>query len=65
MGTHGRLRDWISKKTLPVDGVRILVFDEADEMLKASGVLLRAGCYRKQEHAERGTGAGGGEMGEW
>lgn len=34
VGTHGRLRDWISKKTLPVDGVRILVFDEADEMLK-------------------------------
>ena len=34
VGTHGRLRDWINKRVLPIADVRILVFDEADEMLK-------------------------------
>jgi ATP-dependent RNA helicase DDX19/DBP5 len=34
VGTHGRLRDWISKRLLDVRRVGILVFDEADEMLK-------------------------------
>uniref|UniRef100_A0A383VSD2 RNA helicase n=1 Tax=Tetradesmus obliquus TaxID=3088 RepID=A0A383VSD2_TETOB len=34
IGTHGRLRNWIAKRQLEVDHIRMLVFDEADEMLK-------------------------------
>jgi ATP-dependent RNA helicase DDX19/DBP5 len=34
VGTHGRLKTWVTKKLLDIDHVRILVFDEADEMLK-------------------------------
>jgi len=34
VGTHGRLKTWVTKKILDIDHVRILVFDEADEMLK-------------------------------
>lgn len=34
VGTHGRLKSWVSRRTMPVDQVKILVFDEADEMLK-------------------------------
>lgn len=37
MGTHGRLKLWSSKRQLNLDTVVILVFDEADEMLKADG----------------------------
>jgi hypothetical protein len=33
-GTHGRLKNWVSKRILDVDSVCILVLDEADEMLK-------------------------------
>eukprot|EP00775_Hariotina_reticulata_P011099 gene11099-11253_t len=35
IGTHGRLKNWVSKRQLDVDRISILVFDEADEMLKA------------------------------
>eukprot|EP00882_Tetradesmus_deserticola_P008322 GHRQ01008774.1.p1 GENE.GHRQ01008774.1~~GHRQ01008774.1.p1 ORF type:complete len:492 (+),score=257.21 GHRQ01008774.1:272-1747(+) len=35
IGTHGRLKNWVAKRQLDVDRVCILVFDEADEMLKA------------------------------
>jgi len=35
IGTHGRLKNWVSKRLLEVDAINILVFDEADEMLKA------------------------------
>eukprot|EP00878_Enallax_costatus_P015357 GHUV01016085.1.p1 GENE.GHUV01016085.1~~GHUV01016085.1.p1 ORF type:complete len:457 (+),score=103.79 GHUV01016085.1:581-1951(+) len=35
IGTHGRLKNWVSKRQLDVDKIAILVFDEADEMLKA------------------------------
>lgn len=35
IGTHGRLKNWVSKRQLDVDSISILVFDEADEMLKA------------------------------
>lgn len=34
IGTHGKLKNWVSKRLLDLDGVVILVFDEADEMLK-------------------------------
>ena len=34
IGTHGKLKSWVSRRAMPVDSVRILVFDEADEMLK-------------------------------
>lgn len=35
IGTHGRLKNWVAKRQLDVDRICILVFDEADEMLKA------------------------------
>jgi len=35
IGTHGKLKNWVSKRVLDVNRVTILVFDEADEMLKA------------------------------
>lgn len=34
VGTHGSLKSWMSKRLLPLKFMRILVFDEADEMLK-------------------------------
>lgn len=34
IGTHGKLKSWVSRRVMPVDSVKILVFDEADEMLK-------------------------------
>lgn len=34
VGTHGTLHNWIGRRQLPLRGLRILVFDEADEMLK-------------------------------
>lgn len=37
IGTHGRLKHWTSKKMLDLDNIQILVFDEADEMLKEDG----------------------------
>ncbi|KAL6759166.1 P-loop containing nucleoside triphosphate hydrolase protein [Haematococcus lacustris] len=37
IGTHGKLKNWASKRILNLDAIRILVFDEADEMLKADG----------------------------
>lgn len=36
-GTHGKLRDWMSKRVLDPRRIRVLVFDEADEMLKQDG----------------------------
>ena len=36
VGTHGKLKDWISRRMLQTKNMRILVFDEADEMLKVS-----------------------------
>jgi hypothetical protein len=35
IGTHGRMKNWVSKRQLDIDHICILVFDEADEMLKA------------------------------
>ncbi|KAG2490675.1 hypothetical protein HYH03_010844 [Edaphochlamys debaryana] len=37
VGTHGKLKNWVQKRLLDLEGVAILVFDEADEMLKADG----------------------------
>lgn len=37
IGTHGKLKDWINKRVLGIKNIRILVFDEADEMLKQDG----------------------------
>ncbi|KAL3138207.1 hypothetical protein ABBQ38_005428 [Trebouxia sp. C0009 RCD-2024] len=37
IGTHGKLRNWLSKRMLDTSGVKILVFDEADQMLKTDG----------------------------
>ncbi|KAL6777779.1 hypothetical protein ACKKBG_A15620 [Auxenochlorella protothecoides x Auxenochlorella symbiontica] len=39
VGTHGKLRDWMSKRVLSVAAMKVLVFDEADEMLKQEGFL--------------------------
>lgn len=33
-GTHGRLKTWMGKRIMPIQHIKILVFDEADEMLK-------------------------------
>ncbi|GAB4815736.1 hypothetical protein N2152v2_002782 [Parachlorella kessleri] len=37
IGTHGKLKDWVSKRLLNLRTIKILVFDEADEMLKLPG----------------------------
>ena len=36
VGTHGQLKNLYNKRTLKFQAVRIVVFDEADEMLKVS-----------------------------
>lgn len=41
VGTHGKLRDWMSKRVLSVAAMKVLVFDEADEMLKVRGTRRR------------------------
>lgn len=33
IGTHGRLKTWFTRRFLDFGGIRILVFDEADQML--------------------------------
>lgn len=43
VGTHGRLKTWMSKRTLALDNIKILVLDEADEMLKVMPNPLS--CY--------------------
>ncbi|KAK9828467.1 hypothetical protein WJX72_000149 [[Myrmecia] bisecta] len=37
VGTHGKLKNWMSKRIMPTEHIQILVFDEADEMLKRDG----------------------------
>lgn len=37
IGTHGKLKDWVGKRVLAINNIKILVFDEADEMLKQDG----------------------------
>ncbi|CAL8468415.1 g7955 [Coccomyxa elongata] len=54
IGTHGTLKNWLSKRILSFRFVRILVFDEADEMLKldgfASDSVRMIGTLRKDAH---------------
>jgi hypothetical protein len=45
---------WVTKRLLDIDNVRILVFDEADEMLKADGFADDSVSY---------CGAGSGRRG--
>lgn len=40
IGTHGTLHTWVGRRQLPLRSLRILVFDEADEMLKVSVLIL-------------------------
>ncbi len=44
IGTHGKLKNWLSKRILDVSGIKILVFDEADQMLQVGH--LPASCCR-------------------
>ncbi|DBB13135.1 hypothetical protein WJX82_008599 [Trebouxia sp. C0006] len=37
IGTHGKLKNWLSKRILDVSAIKILVFDEADQMLQTDG----------------------------
>ena len=39
VGTHGKLKDWINRRILNTKNMQILVFDEADEMLKVRFVV--------------------------
>jgi len=41
IGTHGSLKNWVSKRILPLAAIRILVFDEADHMLQVLTRRLR------------------------
>ncbi len=72
VGTHGTLHTWISRRLLPLRGLRILVFDEADEMLKVHPPrLLLTACLPPGTHpsappgspartSAQGGGGGGG-----
>jgi hypothetical protein len=44
VGTHGRLKNWVAKRQLEIDHINILVFDEADEMLKADAFADDSGA---------------------
>ncbi|KAK9831688.1 hypothetical protein WJX74_006220 [Apatococcus lobatus] len=37
IGTHGKMKTWVTKGALATRYIKLLVFDEADEMLKADG----------------------------
>jgi ATP-dependent RNA helicase DDX19/DBP5 len=45
IGTHGRCKNWVSDRILDLDTVKILVFDEADEMLKAEAFADESGGW--------------------
>ena len=50
IGTHGTLKNWVSKRALSPDHMRILVLDEADDMLKVCSVsACRLKLYEKQQ----------------
>ena len=36
IGTHGKLKSWVSKRQLDLRQIQIVVFDEADQMLDVS-----------------------------
>ena len=54
IGTHGTLKNLVSKRILLFRHIRILVFDEADEMLKVlhamSWSLATPGCHFSQSY---------------
>ena len=50
VGTHGQLKNLYSKRILKFQGVRIVVFDEADEMLKVC-------CKTRLSHKDLGLQA--------
>mmetsp|Transcript_17552 Transcript_17552/g.44569 ORF Transcript_17552/g.44569 Transcript_17552/m.44569 type:complete len:594 (+) Transcript_17552:220-2001(+) len=37
IGTHGKIKSWVSKRLLSFGCMQLMVFDEADEMLKGDG----------------------------
>lgn len=41
IGTHGKLKNWMMKRILQTKNIKILVFDEADEMLKVYHFVAR------------------------
>ncbi len=42
VGTHGKMKTWVTKKALATNHIKLLVFDEADEMLKVGSSSIRA-----------------------
>ena len=44
IGTHGKLKSWMSKKFLELAALKILVLDEADEMLKVGNNYFDIFC---------------------
>ncbi|KAL7276798.1 RNA helicase required for poly(A+) mRNA export [Rhizina undulata] len=51
IGTPGTVLDMISRKTLPTEGIRVFVLDEADNMLDQQG--LGEQCIRVKKHIPR------------
>ena len=49
-GTCGRINDMIQRRTLKTKNVRILVIDEADEMLQKNFKSQLYECYRYLPH---------------
>lgn len=49
IGTHGRMKNWVSYRQLEIENVVILVFDEADEMLKADAFADDTGMGGKAD----------------
>lgn len=45
--THGRLKKWFQRRAVSFDGVKMLVLDEADQMLDEVG--LRGVCARNRQ----------------
>lgn len=48
IGTHGKLKSWLNKRMLNPRTIKILVYDEADEMLKVGCLPAtpRVSCER-------------------
>ena len=52
IGTHGTLKNWVSKRALSPDHVRILVLDEADDMLKVLTPVLSERANKRRKYLE-------------
>jgi len=61
IGTHGRLKAWMARRVMSVAAMRVLVFDEADEMLKtdafASDSVRMITTVRQAVAGPGGTGS--------